>query len=91
MLKMARWMGANLHTWQTPYEHAVILRQRLPSYQHEVEMITEDYVLHTFGPSKNGSGPTALTLTHESGDAWRRLRPEMVKMTLKRWLRLRRK
>lgn len=91
MMKLARWMGANLHAWQTPYEHAVILQQRLPGYQREVELITEDYVLHTFGPAKNGSGPTALTLTHESGDAWRRLRPEMVKLTFKRWLRWKRK
>ncbi len=89
MLTLARWMGATLYSWQTPYEQAAALKERLPTYEREVDTITNDYVHHTFSPPpptghiiEKGSGP--ITLTHDSSDAWQRLRPEMVKLILRR-------
>ena len=86
MLTMARWMGAHLYPWQTPYEHAAILQQRLPNYKREVNIITEDYVHKMFSPSNASGFSAASTITHESGNAWRRLQPEMIKMALKNLL-----
>jgi transglutaminase-like putative cysteine protease len=85
MLKLANWMGAALYPWQTPYEHASILQQRLPRYQHEVETITDDYVHQTFSPAVKAQFHAETTLTHESDLAWQRIRPEMGKLILKRW------
>jgi hypothetical protein len=78
-------MGAALYPWQTPYEHASILQQRLPRYQHEVETITDDYVHQTFSPAAKAQFQAETTLTHESDLAWQRIRPEMGKLILKRW------
>ncbi len=95
MIRLARWMGATLYAWQTPFEHAAVITQRLPAYQREVETITGDYVYQMFSPlgqHNNGvisDGSTAhadTTLTYKNSAAWRRLRAEMVKIVLKRLL-----
>ena len=87
MVKLAGWMGLAVRPWQTPYEHAAMLQRTLPSYQREVETITNEYVVHTFSGHKNGAGPTAI----DTANAWHKLRPEMLKQTfirrLPRWLR----
>jgi transglutaminase-like putative cysteine protease len=95
MVRLAGWMGAALRPWQTPYEHAAVLQQRLPTHQREVEIITTDYVHHTFSPS-GASKKTAsagershspgATSTWDSSLAWRRLRPEMIKAAIRRRL-----
>lgn len=86
MLKLANWMGAALYPWQTPYEHATVLQQRLPRYKQEVETITNDYVHQTFSPAPQEHFQAETTLTHETNTAWRRIRPEMAKLALKRLL-----
>jgi hypothetical protein len=95
MLQLARWMGAAIRPWQTPYEHAVLLQHKLPSRQHEIEIITDDYVRQLFSPTQASftESPAAAssTLVYEGDLAWRRLHPEMVKAIFKRhlpkWLR----
>ena len=84
MLRLARWMGAILYPWQTPYEHAAVLQERLPTLKEEVDVITYDYVYHTFSPVEKNEAGVDQTLAHESNLAWRRLRPEMAKLALKR-------
>ena len=98
MLQLADWMGAAIRPWQTPYEHAAVLQRRLPARQHEIELITDDYVHQLFSPtpaSLTESQPTGSSVMIYEGDlAWRRLHPEMVKAVFKRhlpkWLRFNR-
>jgi transglutaminase-like putative cysteine protease len=95
MVRLAGWMGAALRPWQTPYEHAAVLQRSLPTHQHEVEIITTDYVRQTFSPS-GASKKTASTgdrshslappSTWQSSLAWRRLRPEMIKAAIRQRL-----
>jgi transglutaminase-like putative cysteine protease len=80
MVRLARWMGAALRPWQTPYEHAALLQNRLPHCRHDVEIITAAYVRQTFGPA------AAKSASYETGLAWQRLRPEMLKAAIKRRL-----
>ena len=50
MLQLAGWMGLAIRPWQTPFEHAAVLQRTIPSRQQEVEVITSQYVYHTFSP-----------------------------------------
>jgi transglutaminase-like putative cysteine protease len=86
MLQLAAWMGAAVRPWQTPYEHAALLQRRLPSRQHEIELITEDYVHQTFSPNADRTSGAASTLVYEGDLAWQRLHPEMVKAIFRRHL-----
>ncbi len=83
MVKFARWMGLLLRPWQTPYEHAVIVQQKLPHYKREVNTITREYVHQTFS-DKNKS--QSIIKTYESHTAWHRLRSVMIKESFKRYL-----
>jgi hypothetical protein len=75
-----------------------LLQHKLPSRQHEIEVITDDYVRQLFSPTQASftESPTAAssTLVYEGDLAWRRLYPEMVKAIFKRhlpkWLRINR-
>jgi transglutaminase-like putative cysteine protease len=87
MVRLASWMGAGLRPWQTPYEHATVLQNQLPTLQSEVETITDEYVHYTFSPPGVEQDGAQSRLTIESSLAWRRLRPEMIKTALKRRLR----
>jgi transglutaminase-like putative cysteine protease len=82
MLKFGRWMGALLQPWQTPYEHAAILQERLPTFKKEVTVITDDYVYHTFSPVDK-LNPPPDRVAEESRTAWLRLRPTMAKLAIK--------
>ncbi|MBN1993273.1 MAG: transglutaminase domain-containing protein [Anaerolineae bacterium] len=88
MVRLAGWMGAALRPWHTPYEHTAIIQRHLPAHQHEVETITKEYVHQTFSPAgaknRDAAQPVAPTVSIESSLAWRRLRPEMIKLALKR-------
>ena len=96
MVKLAGWMGVTVRPWQTPYEHAAILRRSLPAHEQEVETITNEYVYQTF---RNKNGTTVTTLSESNSPAassrsalaWNRLRPAMIKASFKRhlpkWLR----
>jgi transglutaminase-like putative cysteine protease len=95
MVNLASWMGAAIRPWQTPYEHAGILKRRLPTYEREVETITTEYVHQTFSPPRASSQHDTLQgiksivesrVTYQSNLAWRRLRPEMIKTAIKRRL-----
>jgi hypothetical protein len=88
MLRFARWMGAAIRPWQTPFEHARVIKHRLPQQQQDIDTITQEYVHQTFGkgaPTKRNV-VVQTAITHESGLAWRRLRPEMIKLAIKRRL-----
>jgi hypothetical protein len=88
MIRFARWMGAGIRPWQTPYEHGRVIKHRLPQYQQDVDTITNEYVHQTFGKGapnrRNVVVQTAIT--YESSLAWQRLRPEMIKSAIKRRL-----
>ena len=88
MIRFARWMGAVIRPWQTPFEHARIIKNRLPHQQKDIDIITNEYVRQTFGqgaPTKRNV-VVQTAITHESSLAWQRLRPEMIKVALKRRL-----
>ncbi len=82
MIKLARWTGAILQPWQTPYEQATVLKQKLPGYHREVDTIADDYVQKTFSQGVTYEN----SLGRESQRAWRVIRPVMVKLGLKRLL-----
>ncbi len=88
MIRFARWMGAALRPWYTPFEHARVIKQRLPEHRNDIDTITNEYVRQTFGQGaptrRNVVVQTAIT--YESGLAWRRLRPDMIKDALRRRL-----
>jgi hypothetical protein len=90
MLQLASWMGAAIRPWQTPDEHAALLQRRLPRRQHDIELITDDYVRQTFssapGSALEGGAGASSTMIYESDLAWRRLHPEMIKAVFKRRL-----
>ncbi|MFC1975562.1 transglutaminaseTgpA domain-containing protein [Chloroflexota bacterium] len=85
MVRLAGWMGAVIRPWQTPYEQSKVLKYHLPDYQPEVDTITNEYVKQTFGKQTGKKKVTVETvLAYETGLAWRRLRPEMIKTAIKR-------
>lgn len=87
MLQLASWMGTAMRPWQTPYEHAAVLQRRLPNYQSEIGLITDEYVQTTFGPVPAASSrANSSVLVYEGDIAWRRLHPEMVKAVVRRFL-----
>lgn len=89
MVKFAGWMGVTTHPWQTPYEHAAVLQHNLPMYRHEIESITDEYVYHTFGSSKDGrivSQQDYATQLNGTGAAWHRLRPVMIRAAFRKHL-----
>ena len=91
MTGMAGWMGLAKRPWQTPYEHSARLQRSLPTRRQEVELITGEYVHHTFSPHAAASPADSRTAAQfsaifESNLAWNRLRPEMLKAAFKRHL-----
>lgn len=86
-LRFAKWMGYGIQHTQTPYEHAAMLKQQLPTLQPEVETLTAEYVHHTFGDTPAQTTHTAAGMSsRESGLAWSRLRPAMLKAVIRRFL-----
>lgn len=86
MVRFAGWMGLAIRPWQTPYEHAAVLQRSLPTHQREVEIITGQYVFHTFSPASSRADRTGSVQTYDCNLAWNRLRPAMLKATVKGWL-----
>ncbi|MCG3210772.1 MAG: hypothetical protein FOGNACKC_04403 [Anaerolineae bacterium] len=87
MVKWAKWMGLNLRPWQTPYEHAAVLRRTLPDNSPDIDTIAREYVVVAYSRPQPGQFPS----TAEPIRAWQRLRPAMLKQAIKnrlpRWLR----
>jgi hypothetical protein len=88
MIRFARWMGIPARSWQTPFEHARVIKNRLPQQQQDVDTITNEYVHQTFGKgtSRQRNVVIQTAITYESGLAWQRLRPEMIKAAIRRRL-----
>lgn len=82
MIRLAGWMGVSHRVWQTPYEHAAALGRSLPAYAPDINVITDEYVIHAFS-NRNG---TERVGSRESNRAWARLRSEMLKQVVKRRL-----
>jgi hypothetical protein len=95
MVRLAGWMGVVRRPWHTPYEHARMLESSLPAYRQEIEIITGEYVHHTFSspPVSGGNDVAAAQFTAmlKNNRAWSRLRLAMAKTAFKRrlpkWLR----
>jgi transglutaminase-like putative cysteine protease len=82
MVRLAGWLDMARRPSQTPYEHAALLRYRLPSCRNEIALITSEYVHDTFSQAcRTGTRAAKIQL------AWRVLQPQMLKAALIRRLR----
>jgi hypothetical protein len=91
MVRLAGWMGIVRRPWQTPYEHATLLEHVLPAHRGEINMITGEYVRHTFSPPGTRQGTLGRNAAHfssvmEANFAWQQLRTDMLKSAFKRRL-----
>ncbi len=87
LLRLAAWMGYTIQPTQTPYEHAAVLERHLPFVKTDINLITTEYVQHTFAEGTTASTAAGATSTYESRLAWGRLRPAMLASIGRRLLR----
>lgn len=76
MVAYAPWLGCPCPPHQTPYEHATVLSEALPTGREQVRLITELYVLEKFA-RRPGDSEIARR-------AWREIRPLLLRRILKR-------
>jgi hypothetical protein len=87
MLQFADWAGLPIQPSQTPYEYTTFLQQHFPTRKQELTTITQEYVYKSFaGDDSISTGSAAYVSSYESSLAWSRLRPEMMKAVVRRFL-----
>jgi len=84
--RFARWTGLASPPWQTPHEHAALLQQQFPMLQSELAAITAEYVQQTFRNVSPYHETVAFMASADSQAAWQRVRPEMQKAIVRRFL-----
>jgi hypothetical protein len=79
MLRLASWAGASIHLSQTPFEHASALGRVVPEGERPAHRIAGLYARERYGhkPSNDREEATA-------NQAWRELRPKLVRITILR-------
>jgi transglutaminase-like putative cysteine protease len=81
MLRLAGWAGASTPVSQTPYEHAVAVSRVVPDGERPALYIAGLYTRERYGNKPSSRGEQT-----KANQAWRELRPKLVRTTLLRQL-----
>jgi len=79
MCGYARLLGIRGHSYQTPYEYASLMADRLPQAASQARQIAELFVRDQFGPSAAG-----LAEEKAAEQAWQALRPVVLRRLVRR-------
>jgi transglutaminase-like putative cysteine protease len=79
MVRLAGWAGASIHISQTPYEHAEALGEVVPEGERPAQRIAGVYVRERYGHKAPKDREQATV-----NQAWRELRPRLVRQTILR-------
>jgi hypothetical protein len=79
MLRLASWAGARTHITQTPLEHASALGRVVPEGKRPAQRIADLYAYERYGHQAPDDHEQAT-----ANQAWRELRPRLVRKTILR-------